>query len=79
MDISVPKQLSVVGYGDYSFSLFSAPPLTTVTQPFRELGKLAANRLLDRIANSSHDWDELERATLPSALTMRASTASAPL
>ena len=75
LGIVVPEQLSVVGYGDYSFSIFSDPPLTTVAQPFRELGKLAANRLLDRIANSSHDWDELERATLPSALTVRASTA----
>jgi LacI family transcriptional regulator len=74
LGISVPQQLSVVGYGDYSFSIFSDPPLTTVTQPFRELGKLAVNRLVDRIVDSSHDWDELERATLASALTVRAST-----
>ncbi len=79
MGIAVPEQLSVVGYGDYSFAIFSDPPLTTVTQPFRELGKLAANRLLDRIANSSHDWDELERTTLASTLTVRASTAPVPV
>ena len=81
LGIAVPDQLSVVGYGDYSFSVFSAPPLTTVTQPFRELGKLAVNRLLDRIAkgSTSHDWDELERATLASALTVRGSTAPAPV
>lgn len=76
--ISVPQQLSVVGYGDYSFSVFSDPPLTTVAQPFRELGKLAAGQLLDRIANPSHDWDELQRATLAAALTVRGSTGRAP-
>jgi LacI family transcriptional regulator len=78
LGISVPDQLSVVGYGDYSISIFSDPPLTTVTQPFRELGKLAVNRLVDRIVASSHDWDELQRATLASTLTIRASTGRAP-
>lgn len=79
LGLAVPEQLSVVGYGDYSFSVFSDPPLTTVAQPFRELGKLAVNRLLGRIAGSPHDWDELERATLAAALTVRASTGPAPM
>jgi LacI family repressor for deo operon, udp, cdd, tsx, nupC, and nupG len=76
--ISVPQQLSVVGYGDYSFSVFSDPPLTTVAQPFRELGRLAVDRLLDRIINSSQDWDDLDRTTLPSTLMVRDSTGIAP-
>jgi LacI family transcriptional regulator len=79
LGLTVPGQLSVVGYGDYSLSVFSDPPLTTITQPFRELGKLAVNRLLDRIVGASHYGDELERATLASALTVRASTAPAPV
>jgi DNA-binding LacI/PurR family transcriptional regulator len=78
LGISVPHELSVVGYGNYSFSIFSDPPLTTVAQPFRELGRLAASRLLDRISDSSHDWDDLQRATLPASLVVRASTGPAP-
>jgi LacI family transcriptional regulator len=78
LGVSVPQQLSVVGYGDYSFTVFSDPALTTVSQPFRELGKLAVNQLLDRISDPSHDWDELQRGTLSAALTVRASTGPAP-
>lgn len=72
--IGVPGQLSVVGYGDYSFSVFTDPPLTTVSQPFHELGRLAVNRLLDRIADDDGKGEGLERMTLPESLRLRAST-----
>ena len=48
--LSVPHDLSVVGYDDIPVAGFVDPPLTTVRQPMREVGALAAKVLLDRIA-----------------------------
>ncbi len=42
--------MSVVGYDDIPVASFVDPPLTTVRQPMREVGALAAKLLLDRIA-----------------------------
>ncbi|GAA3091177.1 substrate-binding domain-containing protein [Nonomuraea salmonea] len=45
--IAVPGEMSVVGYDDVAFAAQLAPPLTTVWQPKRELGRVAAELLLD--------------------------------
>jgi DNA-binding LacI/PurR family transcriptional regulator len=42
--------MSVVGYDDIPVASFVDPPLTTVRQPMREVGALAAKLLLDRIS-----------------------------
>lgn len=44
--INVPDDLSLVGFDDIAPSSYSQPPLTTVRQPFYELGKSAAELLL---------------------------------
>ncbi|MEU4157989.1 LacI family DNA-binding transcriptional regulator [Actinoplanes sp. NPDC026670] len=44
--MSVPGQLSVVGFDDLPGSRWAAPPLTTVRQPLREMGALAARTAL---------------------------------
>jgi Periplasmic binding protein-like domain len=49
-ELSVPDDLSVVGYDDIPVAGFVDPPLTTVRQPMREVGALAAKVLLDRIS-----------------------------
>jgi DNA-binding LacI/PurR family transcriptional regulator len=51
--LSVPDDLSVVGYDDIPVADFVDPPLTTVRQPVREVGALAAKVLLDRISGDS--------------------------
>jgi DNA-binding LacI/PurR family transcriptional regulator len=48
--LSVPEDISVVGYDDIPVASFVDPPLTTVRQPMREVGALAAKVLLDRIS-----------------------------
>jgi DNA-binding LacI/PurR family transcriptional regulator len=45
----VPGEVSVVGFDDVIFAANSHPPLTTVRQPLREMGKLAATTLLGQI------------------------------
>ena len=41
--------MAVTGFDDIYASRVVAPPLTTVGQPFRDLGRRAAHRLLARI------------------------------
>ena len=46
----VPEEISVVGFDDIYSSAYQNPPLTTVKQPLRQMGKLAAETLLHRLA-----------------------------
>ena len=48
--VSVPKDLSVVGFDDIEHLAFFTPALTTMRQPRVELGRLAAQDLLRRMA-----------------------------
>jgi LacI family transcriptional regulator len=49
LGISVPRDLSLVGFDDMPFAAFLSPPLTTVRQPIRELGESGANLLFSLI------------------------------
>lgn len=44
--VSVPADLSVVGFDDLFVSSYTAPPLTTLRQPMKEMGQRAAEILL---------------------------------
>ncbi|SFN92179.1 substrate-binding protein-like domain-containing protein [Geodermatophilus obscurus] len=50
LGLDVPRQLSVVGFDDIPESAVADPPLTTVQQPIRRMGKEAADMLLALIA-----------------------------
>jgi LacI family gluconate utilization system Gnt-I transcriptional repressor len=45
----VPKQLAVAGFDDAKISSRIVPPLTTVKVPRYDIGRTAAQRILDRI------------------------------
>ena len=47
----VPDDISVIGYDNIELASFTSPPMTTMHQPKRELGQLAADTLLNRIEN----------------------------
>jgi len=47
--ISVPDELSVVGFDDIDIATYYDPPLTTIRQPRRQLGEEAASTLLQRL------------------------------
>lgn len=47
--LSVPADVSVVGFDDHEIATRSVPALTTVRQPLREEGHMAANIALDMI------------------------------
>ena len=49
-NVNVPKDVSVVGFDDVQSAAYQNPALTTVRQPLRDMGALAAKTLLNRIS-----------------------------
>lgn len=47
--LRVPQDVSVVGFDDIQSALYQSPALTTVRQPLKEMGRIAAETLLRRI------------------------------
>jgi LacI family repressor for deo operon, udp, cdd, tsx, nupC, and nupG len=79
--LRLPEELSVVGYADFSMAALCDPPLTTVAQPFEEMGRRAVRELLD--CRKGEDLQEqLKKATsecaIPTRLVVRESTAPPP-
>jgi len=59
-NLHVPKDVSVVGFDDIQSAAYQNPALTTVRQPLREMGRIAAQTLLERIRKSeSHAGGEI--------------------
>jgi LacI family purine nucleotide synthesis repressor len=55
LNINVPDDISVVGYDNIDLAAYFSPPLTTVHQPKRRVGKTAFEILLERIKDKDHD------------------------
>ena len=51
MNISVPDDISVVGYDNYLISEISDPPITTINVDSKEMAELAVTALSERIRN----------------------------
>jgi LacI family transcriptional regulator len=68
---AVPQDLAVVGYDDLELSHFTNPPLTTISQPKKEVGAQAINLLVDRMSRKSR---APSRVVLPPELIIRRST-----
>ena len=49
MGLDVPGQCALMGFGDYPFSPLLLPSLTTIRPPGREIGELAARRILEAL------------------------------
>jgi LacI family transcriptional regulator len=47
--MKVPHDISVIGFDDAQFSAYTHPPLSTIHQPMLELGRLAAQALLQML------------------------------
>ncbi|MBB5870432.1 alanine racemase [Allocatelliglobosispora scoriae] len=73
--LSVPEQVSVVGYDDSPLIAFTDPPLTTMRQPVRAMAVAAVRALVDEILG--HAAPNSEYVFRPE-LVVRASTATAP-
>jgi LacI family transcriptional regulator len=47
--IRIPEQISLIGFDDEDFGLHMSPSLTTVPQPFADMGALAVQKLVERV------------------------------
>jgi LacI family transcriptional regulator len=72
-DLTVPGDLSVVGFDDIQLAQHVHPPLTTLAQDKTGLGVQAANALLRQIEGA----DTAQPVTLAVELIVRGSTAAA--
>ncbi len=68
--LQVPRDLSVVGYDDIPLAEHLIPPLTTVRQDTYEIGRCAANVLIEEIEGSSLR----QRISVQARLSVRGST-----
>ncbi|NED99532.1 LacI family DNA-binding transcriptional regulator [Phytoactinopolyspora halotolerans] len=75
LGLDVPRDLSVVGYDNLSFSGWVGPALTTVNQPLQAMAATATNLLIDLARGNS---PQLRRVDLATELIVRESTAPPP-
>jgi LacI family transcriptional regulator len=73
LGLSVPGDLSIVGFHDAPFASYLSPPLTTVRMPLQEMGRQAVDNLL-ALLNGGTVEDVMVAS--PPELVVRSSTAS---
>jgi GntR family transcriptional regulator, arabinose operon transcriptional repressor len=69
--VRIPEDMSLIGFDNDEFARFNEVPLTTVEQPFQEIGGRAVNLLVDKI-RGVHSG--LERILLPTRMVVRQSS-----
>ena len=70
--LRVPEDVSVVGFDDIQAAAYLTPRLTTVRQPLRQMGEMAAKQLLMRISDGNGKAPQL--ISLAPELVVREST-----
>jgi signal transduction histidine kinase/DNA-binding LacI/PurR family transcriptional regulator/ActR/RegA family two-component response regulator len=68
-NIRVPEDVAIIGFDDISEARHSAPPLSTIRQPLRQMGRLGLEILLRRIRGEPVD----DTVTLTGELVLRRS------
>jgi len=71
--VSVPSDVSIIGYDDIDMAPFTIPPLTTISQSGFEMGYAGANLLLDMIEQQM-DGAQISDVILEPTLIVRQST-----
>ena len=69
-NVKVPEDVSVVGYGDISLSSIYRPKLTTIKEPYYDLGAVAIRRILKALKGEAVDEQTIK---LPVQLVVRES------
>ncbi len=72
--VAVPAELSITGFDDFDFARNVEPPITTLRVPAPEMGRGAAEQLLQRLMGQSPPQATL----LPTTIIPRGTTGPAP-
>lgn len=75
--LAVPGDMSIVGCDDIFGAAFCNPPLTTMTSPIEQAGRVAVSMLLAQL-NPSHGSVHRIRSVMPTYLTVRGSSGARP-
>lgn len=70
--LSVPQDISIIGFDDIAFASLCEPPLTTVCSPRVEMGRRAIEALMTTIEHNDQTGAEVK---IPTYLIVRKSTA----
>jgi LacI family transcriptional regulator len=73
MGKTVPEDFSIVGFDDISLAAYVNVPLTTISQDAHELGKVAAQQLIERLMGNTNPP---VRTQIPTQLRVRRSTST---
>jgi LacI family transcriptional regulator/LacI family repressor for deo operon, udp, cdd, tsx, nupC, and nupG len=73
--LRIPGDMAVVSYDDMPWATSLQPPLTAVAQPAEELGRAAADLLLERLREPHR---LARQVILPTTLIVRASCGAKP-
>lgn len=57
--LSVPQDMSIIGYDNIALAQYLSPPLTTIHQPKNRLAEMAVDTLLQRIKNADKNYRTL--------------------
>jgi DNA-binding LacI/PurR family transcriptional regulator len=74
MGIKLPEELSVIGFADLEMAKYAIVPLTTIAQPFEEMGRKTAKSLLGIIKKHKTQSPGVKNKILPTKLIIREST-----
>lgn len=77
LGVSVPHDLSILGYDDIEMASWETFRLSTIRQPLAQMAKAAARLLVKRI-ESDDDADGRQRLVFPASLVTRGTTAPPP-
>ncbi|MCK5007581.1 MAG: substrate-binding domain-containing protein [Spirochaetales bacterium] len=69
--VKIPEDVGVIGFDDISITQFVDPPLTSVHQPFFEMGQAAMRVLIGRISGKNPKGT---KGILPTNLVIRRSS-----
>ncbi|GAP14954.1 transcriptional regulator, LacI family [Longilinea arvoryzae] len=71
--LSIPKDISIIGFDDIEIDAAITPALTTMAQPIEEMAQYAMNLLIEHLVGKKHELNQ--RIILTSRLIKRDSTA----
>ena len=76
--VKVPEDVSVVGFDGIDLAQYSVPALTTVKHPSDEMGKAAAEMLLELLADDGKHNTAMPPAQMILPVTLQTGRSTAP-
>lgn len=71
LNIKVPQELAIIGFTNGLLSMNSSPPMTTISQHGKKMGKIVAKKVIKRLNNKDVD---LTTTIIPTTLIKRGTT-----